>query len=448
MIDRDQRKSEASALSRAGHDSRKAWASYNKLRNQVNNRLKIEEKNFKLEKFMEIRGSPSDNWKTAKLFMNWENSAGPPSQLQIGGTLLSKAKEIASEMNRFFINKVNCLRSGIQFQPNMFENCYKIMEGKKCTLDLSHVSLKRVSQLLKGIKSSKSNAIDTLDSHSIKIAADVIARPIHHLVCLSIIQCKFPTAWKLSTVIPLHKKGSKLEQKNYRPVAILSPLSKILEKVVYQQLYTHFSKNNIFDNNLHGYRTNHSTQTALVTMFDRWVRASSIGQVSGVVMIDLSAAFDLVDHNLLLSKLQIYGVQKDFTSWVSSYLGNRQQAVWLDHALSEFIDCDVGVPQGSILGPLFFLIFFNDLPNLIKSSVDTYADDTTLTATGKTIDVIEQQLSKDCNKLSKWMKANRLKLNHDKTQVMTMGTRQRLTNTRPLNVQMDGVMLHKRLVIR
>ena len=126
-------------------------------------------------------------------------------------------------------------------------------------------------------------------------------------------------------------------------------------------------------------------------------------------MIDLSAAFDLVDHNLLLSKLQIYGVQKDFTSWVSSYLGNRQQAVWLDHALSEFIDCDVGVPQGSILGPLFFLIFFNDLPNLIKSSVDTYADDTTLTATGKTIDVIEQQLSKDCNKLSKWMKANRLK---------------------------------------
>ena len=176
---------------------------------------------------------------------------------------------------------------------------------------------------------------------------------------------------------------------------------------------------------------------------DRWVRAAANGQISGVVLIDLSAAFDLVDHQLLVNKLKIYGVQQDLIKWISSYLGDRRQAVWIDHCLSEFLDCDVGVPQGSILGPLLFLIFFNDLPACIKSPVDTYADDTTVTAAGKHIEDIEQQLSVDCDRLSKWMKSNRLKLNQEKTHVMRIGTRRRLARTRQLKVTMDDATLQQ-----
>ena len=122
---------------------------------------------------------------------------------------------------------------------------------------------------------------------------------------LNLNQNKFPEAWKLSKVLPLFKKGDALDLKNYRPVSILSPLSKVLEKVVYEQMYSYFSRNHLFHPNLHGYRSNRSTQTALLQMYDRWVRAAHDSKLSGVVLLDLSAAFDLVDPTLLLKKLEI-----------------------------------------------------------------------------------------------------------------------------------------------
>ena len=229
------------------------------------------------------------------------------------------------------------ITNGIRHVQNTFIKCYDIMRGKRCKLWLHHVSVSKVTKLLKNLKNSKSSSIDELDNFCIKISAEVIAQPLHHIITLSILQSRFPSSWKYSKVIPLHKKECKLERKNYRPVAILSPLSKILEKIVYEQIYEYFTKNKIFHPNLHGYRQNRSTQTALLAMYDRWVRAASMGQVSGVILLDLSAAFDLVDHDLLLKKLRIYGLQEDFLSWISSYLTDRYQAVWIDHVLSEFL---------------------------------------------------------------------------------------------------------------
>ena len=179
-------------------------------------------------------------------------------------------------------------------------------------------------------------------------------------------------------------------------------------------------------------------------MYHRWVKNAARGQFSGVVLLDLSAAFDLVEPSLLLQKLKIYGVDGDYLCWIESYLSSRFQAVWIDHVLSDFIHCDIGVPQGSILGPLFFLIFFNDLPHSLSCDVDNYADDTTLTATGSSVAEIGEKLTENCTSVSTWMRANKLKLNPEKTHILTIGTQERLGNLQQtLQVNMDDVQLQQ-----
>ena len=206
-------------------------------------------------------------------------------------------------------------------------------------------------------------------------------------------------------------------------------------------IYNYFERNKLFHPSLHGYRKDRSTMTALLSMYEKWVMAARKGQVSGVVLVDLSAAFDLVTPSLLIQKLKIYGFEEDITTWILSYLTDRYQSVWIDHVFSDFLENSIGVPQGSNLGPLFFLIFFNDLPTFIQEDIDRYADDSTMGATGAQVAEISTKLSSDCDQLSNWMYGNKFKLNADKTHFLVMGTSERLRVTEQLSVEMDGVAL-------
>ena len=164
--------------------------------------------------------------------MNWQNSSGQPRQLNIEGHIVSKASIIASKMNTFFLDKVEIIQNGIETLPHSLSRCVDVMRGKNCKLDIGYVKVSKVLKIIKGLSNSKSIAMDELDNYSVKIAAEIIAHPLHHIITLSLMQCKFPTSWKFSKVLPLHKKSSKLEMKNYRPIAILSPISKVLEKLL------------------------------------------------------------------------------------------------------------------------------------------------------------------------------------------------------------------------
>ena len=423
------------------HSLTQAWSQYKKYRNKINNRKRNEENQYKSIQIKNSLASTEKTWNTAKAYMGWQQH-GPPSQLEEGGILVSKSFDIASHVNCYFVQKIQQIREGLGNVAPNFETCKSIMKDKNCKLSMKYVTTAKVMKLIKKLKNSKSTSYDGIDNYSVKLSANIIAEPLHHIICLSIMQKKFPKSWKLVKVVPLHKKGSILDKKNYRPVALLSPFGKILEKIMYEHIFDYFTKNSVFHDSLHGYRQHRSTQSALIQMYDRWLDAASRKQVSGVILLDLSAAFDLVDHDILDKKLEIYGLDHEFREWIRSYLYDRKQSVWINHCYSHFLNVDAGVPQGSNLGPLFFLIFYNDLPHALSCNVEAYADDSTLSATGNTEEEISEILTLNCEAVSLWMHQNKLKLNKDKTHILTVGTDQRLRQANSaIEVQMGGLRL-------
>ena len=277
----------------------------------------------------------------------------------------------------------------------------------------------------------------------LKLIVDDILPSVTHIVNLSIQQGTFPSLYKKAKIIPLLKKDDPLEAKNYRPVAILCILSKVIERTIFIQIVDYMNNNDLFHPNHHGFRAQHSTSTAMIQMYDSWVQAVDKGELTGVCMLDMSAAFDVVDHDILLKKLQLYGFDDGSLQWMKNYLSGRSQAVYIDGSLSSFLEVEVGVPQGSILGPLCYVLFTNDFPETILESnshvhwshltthcsdcggLCCFADDSTYSVSSQHQDILEQKLNYRYSVMASYLCNNRLKLNDDKTHLLIMTTRQK-----------------------
>ena len=229
--------------------------------------------------------------------------------------------------------------------------------------------------------------------------------------------------------MPLHKGGPKEDINNYRPISILPVISKLLEKHIHDSLMAFLTQFQLLHKNQSGFRPNHSCETARIGMVCKWLDSINRGSLIGTVMIDFKKAFDLVDHSLLLKKLKHYKLSDNTLSWFASYLSSRKQKVSLNNITSDSELITDGVPQGSILGPLLFLMFINDLP-LYTDSANTefYADDTNLYVCGESLEIIESnlQIALDC--LAKWCKCNDMLINTTKTKVMLITTHQKRTS--------------------
>ena len=231
----------------------------------------------------------------------------------------------------------------------------------------------------------------------------------------------YPEEWKIAQVIPLHKEGVRNDINKYRLISILPTLSKILEKHVANSLHKFLRDNNLIYNLQSAFRTGHSTETQLIRLTDEILLNMDKDEVTGLVFVDFRKAFDTIDHKLLLRKLSIYGASVSAVSWIISYLSNRKQFVKLGNQSSELLPIKQGVPQGSILGPVLFLLFVNDMPlNIFKSTMDIYADDTTIpsSASSNEIPKLKEALLEDLQKVEKWSRTNNMYLNPSKTKAM------------------------------
>ena len=209
---------------------------------------------------------------------------------------------------------------------------------------------------------------------------------------------------------------------NYRPISLLPVFSKLFERVIFNQLHDHFNFHNLYFNSQYGFRKKHSTEFAVLELLDKTIKYMNSGDVPISIFLDLSKAFDTLDHDILLAKLSYYGVKSTALSLFKSYLSNRKQYVEYLNTTSNFTDIKTGVPQGSILGPLLFIIYINDFPSASKIfSLIMYADDTTLCSTLNAFkpeshnETFNGNIDKELCKIDKWLKLNKLALNTTKS---------------------------------
>ena len=237
------------------------------------------------------------------------------------------------------------------------------------------------------------------------------------------------TDWKAARVIPLFKKGQRSMLDNYRPISILPVVSKLMERIMYDQMYEYLNQNNLFSKHQFGFRPYHSTTTTLLDCTNEWYTNMDRGLYNLVVFLDLKKAFDTVDHEILLSKFEMYGFQRKALNLLRCYLTHRTQSCQLASILSMEKEIICGIPQGSILGPLLFIMYINDLPSCLERTTPRmFADDTNLTAVGRTISEAEERASVDMRNVQKWLCANKLSLNIAKTEYVLIGTRHKISN--------------------
>ena len=292
------------------------------------------------------------------------------SFIQSEGLFITKPYDIANYFNDFFKNKVEKLRGGQQLSDGSLSNSLikkEIMKDKNCLFNFNQIDKETVRKLIMLQADSTSSGTDNLDSKILKLVVNSVDTPICHIFNQCLIRGVHPTVWKEAKIIPLPKdKNKTFNGPNSRPISILPLLSKIMEKIVFKQVMDYFSNNNLLSSFQHAYREGHSTSTALLQMSDDWLACLDNKKLVGAVMLDFSAAFDVIDHTLLVNKLKCYGFTSNALAWFSQYLSGRRQRVFFNGSFSNWNPINCGVPQGSCLGPLLYSIFTNDLPLCVK----------------------------------------------------------------------------------
>ena len=281
-----------------------------------------------------------------------------------------------------------------------------------CIPDLTF-TVSGIQHLLSTLNSNKASGPDNISPYILKHCAEEISPVLQIIFSQSLDSGVLPTDWLTANVCPIHKKGNRAEPSNYRPISLTSICSKVMEHIIYHTIIEHLNSNNILIENQHGFRSQHSCVTQLIALVEDLLFAMNHQKQIDVILLDFSKAFDSVPHQRLLKKLQHYGINNNIYNWIETWLTQRSQRVVLNGISSPPVSVQSGVPQGTVLGPLMFLLYINDISNNIQSPLRLFADDSLLYRVINT----EQdtlQLQQDLDLLSDWAETWQLKFNVNK----------------------------------
>ena len=303
-------------------------------------------------------------------------------------------------------------------------------------LSTIEITREKVCNKLSQIQENKSPGPDGIHPKILKEMANVLDNPLTILFNKSLKEGRLPNEWKCANVVSIFKKGSRLEAGNYRPISLTSIPCKIMESIIRDRLMKHLKDNKLLTNNQHGFMNNRSCLTNLLETLEQWTQALDDGYEIDAIFLDYQKAFDTVPHRRLLSKLLTYGVDGDILMWIENFLTERKMRVIVNGITAKWTRVNSGVPQGSVLGPILFLLYVNELPDIVKSSIKMFADDTKIWKTLKT-DADVHSLQEDLDTLEQWSQKWLLKFNIGKCKVMHLGKH-----------QTDDYYLHEEIKLR
>ena len=390
----------------------KDYRTYAKARNQAGDACKKALKEYERSIAKNAKVNP-------KAFYAYVNSKlktkiGIPDLKDNKGNKATTEKEKADTLNDFFCS--------VFTEENTEEIPTCEMKDIKHELGDIQITQEKVLKKLKQLDTTKSPGPDGFHARFLNELAEELSEPLALIFSKSLEEGSLPTTWKDANVTPIYKKGEKSDPGNYRPISLTSLVCKIMESIIRDEVMTHLKENDLLTCNQHGFVPKRSCVTNLLDMMDKWTNALDVQTPVDTVYLDFAKAFDSVPHQRLLAKVKSYGITGHVGSWISDFLTNRRQRVSVQGSFSGWSKVLSGVPQGSVLGPILFVIYINDLPEGIKSWCSLYADDTKVSTT---VDTEEgrRKLQEDLDRAVQWADTWQLKFHTGKCKVIHFGNK-------------------------
>ena len=407
------------------------WDIYKSARNKVTSDLRRAKTTY-YHRLCSSNIHPAQLWKQLNNLLCRKNNCAVKSMV-VNNRELTDKTEIAEAMNSHFIHAASpSTTPPHHLNPGT---------DPKPFFSLSPVTEDEVIGIVLSLDPNKSSGPSDINAKCLQLTISSIVTPIVRIINLSQQNGTVPSCWKAANVTPVFKKGDKQDPTNYRPISVIPVLGKTLERVMYTRLMTFLSENNILTPFQSGFRPNHSTEDVLIRTVEGWRQEVDQGKAIAAVFIDFSKAFDSIAHPLLLTKLQSIGVNNKALDWFKDYLTNRRQRVVVDGHVSSWSLVQQGVPQGSLLGPLLFSIYTNDMPSCVStSSINMYADDTALYASDNNAIVAAKRVTDYLSAIHSWCRDNHLLINQTMTLAMFLSrnnTKQR-TEISQAAILLDG----------
>ena len=399
------------------------YLAYNKI---LRKSLKLAKQEFHREKCREYQQNTKKLWQLInKVSGRFNDKSCAIDCITVNGVKQYQGSQIANSLASYFANVGQQFAEKIPKPTKSIKTYLEALQRNKQTLFFDPCTVQEVCLLVKDLPSKRSSGVDNVSNILLKELIPYICEPLCAVINLSLNSGVFPDLMKLAEVVPLYKGKARDLETNYRPISLLTTVSKVMEKVVYNRVYNFLIKTGQICDTQYGFRSNHSCEHAVAQLVGTVLKNLENKRTTISVMLDLSKAFDTIEHSIMIQKLELYGVRGICVEWFKSYLQHRQMRVRCrvtstqDEALSNYQTVDYGTPQGSCLGPLIFLIFVNDM-YLHLNEVDSvqFADDTTVIFSHRNVNYLKYCVERELAVLDDWFKANKLTLNIDKSVYM------------------------------